>query len=836
MKLIHSVRFVSCLCFSLCTAVADAGESVVANPQVDDAAILLPSDPPTVQRARRDALLDVRRRYAPYSGAEMGGLVDMFLRNDATLDRRANQQVLATIRGQQRARETELWAKHKAWDGQIYPEEQQLLEVYFRYGKRLTPESKQAVEDLWRQSLFTDREARQRGPKWRSDGAWYWTHADASIGSNWGLIAAEACILGGQVAHRPDFVAHGKQALQRWFAYTCQSGMISQECNLMEGHWRIYSFVLVSIAQWADDPDTRRLARLLLERIWLEKLIYFHPPTLRECGASGRCVVSRKGEPIVDTNQRLWLSTQLEETVPYTPPPATIDPAQRMAVVKQEEPYLVSSWRIPDYLQEVALRKTLPQVVRSTSDIEVPPLAGTYPPQHPPLYPNPQRDRWQANDFYTYLTESFALGTMSRDWVDVGMPVLAFWKAHDGRPKTAGDHRALYFRYQHDDRTPFGKSTAILRDRQVELPMQQGWAEYGRHATMQDHGRAILLYRPRLDYLRGFDAVPGLPGFIALDGDLSLASLQALACFYREDAGPRGFYIGREPVRTLPAVVGHGQWVFVDDGRTWVAVYPLRATDLGGSGPPRLVQGDRHVFLQVDNWRPAKPAHPDLKPLMHCRSGFLLALGDRTEHHDFIAFRQAMLDSRIEEQCDGNFDRVQWTVGKKTLRLGWDVYEDRYLERSVDAATQDPWPHFTCAEYAQGMCEVRRGRAVATTRSNPQKSLWLLALDASQTYVVYQPYPGQVMPLALETPLGRVSTLNFPFGKLVLRKLRPADGETLRLEIDAEYPAQAATVAELEIQGAKGPVTAVINGQPALRCAKDERGVWHVSPFAEDAK
>jgi len=125
---------------------------------------------------------------------------------------------------------------------------------------------------------------------------------------------------------------------------------------------------------------------------------------------------------------------------------------------------------------------------------------------------------------------------------------------------------------------------------------------------------------------------------------------------------------------------------------------------------------------------------------------------------------------------------------------------------------------------------------VATTRSNPQKSLWLLALDASQTYVVYQPYPGQVMPLALETPLGRVSTLNFPFGKLVLRKLRPADGETLRLEIDAEYPAQAATVAELEIQGAKGPVTAVINGQPALRCAKDERGVWHVSPFAEDAK
>jgi hypothetical protein len=609
--------------------------------------------------------------------------------------------------------------------------------------------------------------------------------------------------------------------------------MISQECNLMEGHWRIYSFVLVQLAQWADDPGTRRLARLLLERIWLEKLIYFHRPTLRECGASGRCVATRQGEPVVDTNQRMWLSTQLDATVPYTPPPPKIDRAQRAATAKQAEPYLVSSWRIPDYLQDVAWRKALPQVLRSTCDVEVPPLGGTYPPQHPPLYPNPLRGRWQSNQLYTYLTESFALGSMSRDWVDVGMPALAFWNAHEGQPRTPGDHRAVYFRYQHDDRKPFGRATAWLRGRQVPLPLDQGWAEYGRHAAMQDHGRAILLYRPRLDYLRGFDAVPGLPGYISFDGDLSVTSLQALACFYREDAAPRGFYIGKEPVRELPAVVGRGQWVFVDDGCTWVAVYPLAATDLGGSRPPRLVPGDRHVFLQVDNWRTALPAHPEAARLLHCRSGFLLAIGDRTDYANFDGFRRAMLDSKIEERSEGNADRVQWTAGAKTLRLGWDAYEDRYLERSVEGATQDPWPSFRCEEYAQGVCEVRRGRATATTRSNPQKALWLLALDAVRTYVVYQPYPGQVMPLALDTPVGRASALNFPFGKLVLRK--PAEKEPARLEIDAEYPAHPAFAAEVEVQGVQGPLTATINGQPAAVCCKDQRGVWHVSPEPGDA-
>jgi len=40
--------------------------------------------------------------------------------------------------------------------------------------------------------------------------------------------------------------------------------MASGECNLMEGHWRIYSFVLAPLTEWAADGATRRLARLLL--------------------------------------------------------------------------------------------------------------------------------------------------------------------------------------------------------------------------------------------------------------------------------------------------------------------------------------------------------------------------------------------------------------------------------------------------------------------------------------------------------------------------------------------------------------------------------------------
>jgi hypothetical protein len=195
-----------------------------------------------------------------------------------------------------------------------------------------------------------------------------------------------------------------------------------------------------------------------------------------------------------------------------------------------------------------------------------------------------------------------------------------------------------------------------------------------------------------------------------------------------------------------------------------------------------------------------------------------------------------MLGSKIDQQRDGNAERVEWTARKTTLRLGWDVYEDRYLERSVNGMTQDPWPKFQGAEYAQHVCEVRVGAATATARANPQEPLWLLALDAAKTYVVYQPNPRQVVPLALETPLGRVSTRNFPFGKLVFRKRNAGKEEGVMLEIDAQYPAQPSFVEELEVQGARGVLTAIINGQPAPCLKKDTRGTWHVLLWQEPGK
>ena len=518
--------------------------------------------------------------------------------------------------------------------------------------------------------------------------------------------------------------------------------------------------------------------------------------------------------------------------LPYTPPPDPKDKSERNSTICQDEPYIVSGWRIPAYLQDIAFRRQLPQVVQSTNGVQCTPWPWSFPPGWQPLFPDPKRDLMQPNELYTYLTEGFALGTMSRTWGNTGTPALAFWRAHPGLPKTVRDHRALYTRYQHNDRKPFGRPVAYIAGKEVELSPHMCWAEFGRHGAMQDQGRAIVVYRPRLDYLMTYGLVPGAPGFVTFEKEVEVTSMQALACFYREDPSPKGFTIGREPVAAFPAKVGRGQWVFVDDGETWAAVYALEATDLGGSQPPQLVAGKDHVFLQVDNWRPPTKTRPDPAKLMNCRSGFLIATGDRTEYPSFADFQEKILASKIAEECKGTVQTVVWTARDRTLKMAWDAYEERYNERSVAGATQDPWPRFACPEYKQSLGLARLEDCTAATFDLLPIPVWLLAARPSQTYVAWQPNPERVTPLTLDTPLGKVTTQNFPFGKLVLSKVAPQGGApSLRMEIDADYPSAPNVAMALEVEPADLPLSATVNGRP-VAVQKDEGGrCWRVVPF-----
>ncbi|MHC4243201.1 MAG: hypothetical protein ACYSU4_12410, partial [Planctomycetota bacterium] len=157
----------------------------------------------------------------------------------------------------------------------------------------------------------------------------------------------------------------------------------------------------------------------------------------------------------------------------------------------------------------------------------------------------------------------------------------------------------------------------------------------------------------------------------------------------------------------------------------------------------------------------------------------------------------------------------------------------------------DPWVQYLYSpEFAVGNSgELRTHDAVLKTTSN--ETLWLLSCTPSQTYVAYQPHPHRQLPLELDSPIARIESERFPFGKLVARKNKK---EQLEIEIDASFRPFWSSVnwrvevwkklgthpSDILIQTDAKQVTATINGEtmPVTSEIRDGHKVWILNPYA----
>jgi hypothetical protein len=146
-------------------------------------------------------------------------------------------------------------------------------------------------------------------------------------------------------------------------------------------------------------------------------------------------------------------------------------------------------------------------------------------------------------------------------------------------------------------------------------------------------------------------------------------------------------------------------------------------------------------------------------------------------------------------------------------------------------------------EFAIGSGELHTQDASLATK--PDETFWLLSAAPSRTYVAYQPQPGSQLPFRLETPIARIESERFPFGKLVAHKT--GDG-TLELRLDAGFrPFMSSVHWRLEVSQALGmhpsdilirtdapKVVANINGDemPVAAEVREGKTVWVLDPYA----
>ena len=178
-----------------------------------------------------------------------------------------------------------------------------------------------------------------------------------------------------------------------------------------------------------------------------------------------------------------------------------------------------------------------------------------------------------------------------------------------------------------------------------------------------------------------------------------------------------------------------------------------------------------------------------------------------------------------------------------SLEMKWHCYEEKYLVRRVDGHDHDTLRHLQSPEFAVGATDLRVHDARLKTK--PGETVWLLSAAPSKTYVAYQPQPHLQLPLTLETPIARIESERFPFGKLVTSQA--ADG-TLELKIDASFrPFWSSAYwrakiwqeigthpSEILIRTDAPKVTAQINGDemPVVREQREGQTVWVLDPYA----
>lgn len=577
------------------------------------------------------------------------------------------------------------------------------------------------------------------------------------------------------------------------------------EFNLLESHWN-EGIGWEVMKRHLQDPTMRRMARMIGERLWLNRALTWSTALERNTGPGSRMAPS---EWLGCDNDRIYFATGLKR-------PIWINP------YFEWDGWDSKSYRnSPAWLRAEAMRPDLPDYFeplvwqkQPRSELQCMVDQKHWTP-YPKLATAPMPDPQRPVKYVNYQTESYALGSSTSSWIvnTCYVGAVAWWNNSRNPSAPLGSparYCVLYPHYVFNGMSMLDQGD-IYYANQPDKPLTDNkggprgpwlreFVEFGRLGTVQHRNTLVATYTPK----------PATHRTELVKSKVQRAS--AAMFLMRWTDGLEGLYVNREPIAKLPRELQPGDWWFIEDGETFAAVRPLEATRLRG-GRTVLEARTRHIVLYQDNFAGADITGISDEAWVQARSGFVVEMGDRKEHGSFEKFREIMLAAKVSDRAEGFERHVAYARADRRLEMQWNSYTEAYAQRRIDGK-DDPWVRFVQSpEFSTGdagRLEVRD----ATLQSLPGKPAWLLSAPGAETWVAYQPEPEQNLPLTLRCPAGTFRCERFPFGKLVVK--RTADG-TVSIEVDAEYRPSFLPSDRAAILQAKGQLPAVIEIEAEAR-------------------
>lgn len=598
----------------------------------------------------------------------------------------------------------------------------------------------------------------------------------------------------------------GEEALRAELAHMNATGDVG-EFNLLESHWNgVASWA--AITRYCPDPKLRRLARLIQERLWINRFLAWSPAVERISGPGSRMAPS---EWLGCDNERALLATGMTKPIWLN---FFFDwQVWDARAFRSNWPLTQTEGAVPElpaYLQDVAWNKRFPNELQCL-------VAVKHWKAYPPLSDAPPANPLRPAKYVNFQTRRYTLGATSSSWVvnTCVVAASAWWNNSRNPSAPLGSPErfcVLYPHYVFNGMSPLDKGE-IYYAKDAPKPMDDNkggvggpwlreFIDFGRVGTVQDRSTLLLAY----------SAKPGTHHGELLKEKTCRAS--AAMFLFRWTEGLDGLYVNREPVRALPRELAPGDWWFVEDGDVYAAVRPLEATRLRG-GRTVLEARTRHIVLYQDNVASSNIVGIADSDWVKARSGFVVEMGDKDEYGSFAAFQDSVLAGNVTaDESDGYVRHVAYARGDRKLEMRWHGYTEEYAARKI-GGRDDPWPRFAQSpEFAAG-----DGGCVATCDAliETQKGCeaWLLSCATSRVWVAYQPVADAAPKVALTCPAGRLTCDRLPLGKVAVSEM-PGGG--VRVDADTE-----AFDARLETAAPK--VEAWFEGAPA-KAESVGNGVW----------
>jgi len=414
------------------------------------------------------------------------------------------------------------------------------------------------------------------------------------------------------------------------------------------------------LASFCPHKETAALAQELEEAMWIEVAAYYHHGSNQLCGPHSRAYQEgstggmnmilatlwhASGEPIY-LNPELDLLFEHESDLIGLALPAVLD------------------FNFPKVARELAFAKRQPFLIQQVTYCQQYHENSTIEEDGERVYvPDDEIYAGGWGDMTCYMTEEYALGTASRQYVNGGHnDTFTIRLRRAEQVQSMADFRNIYTRGVYNHAVVGQDNHCHLVGKEISKTFLY---EEGRDGIFQHRNKAIVCYFPkraghlgveqaRLDIIMGH--------FAPLDE----------------------LVVGDQLVEAYPYDFDWTEPVCFRDFRTYVAFIPLQPVCVGREKPGSIWEANDHLMISIFNYE-GPPQDFTRDQMSRMNNGFVCELSD-ADHFPSLAEFAAHIRANqvVEETSPGGIRTLSYRSDGEEMRFVYDPLRDLVISRQVE--------------------------------------------------------------------------------------------------------------------------------------------------------